>query len=141
MADWYGAARTNYFPVKDAEAFQAWIATAPLRAAKHESEDLWTVLSEDQFGGWPAFVYSQDDEDDDSEPCEFDIVEQLAPHVAHGRIVICMETGAEKLRSLTGIATAFRVTASGIERIDLALSDIYRLAHDRWGLWPRGFAA
>lgn len=50
--------------------------------------------------------------------------------------VVLMESGAEKLRYITGRATAFRWVNGEIDRIDLSLSDILALAEQRWGEPP-----
>ena len=133
MADWYGAARTNYFPVNDAEAFQAWAAAASLRPLQSPTTELWCLCSDDQFGGWPSLV---EDDDKPEGVREFDVVAELAGHVVEDWPVILMEAGAEKLRYVTGVAIAFRVTAGEIGREELTLDDIYALAEQRWGTAP-----
>ncbi len=43
------------------------------------------------------------------EKCEdFDLVEELAQHLADGEIAVLVEAGAEKLRYITGDAVAVR---------------------------------
>lgn len=131
MADWYGSALTNYFRVKDEDAFRAWAEAAYLCA--FEEDGRFGVYSLDEYGGWPSNV-----EDDDAPGGErsFDIVDELAVHAAEGEIVVIIEAGAEKLRTITGSAIAFRASASGVERIALALNDIYELAAQKWGQRP-----
>lgn len=132
MADWYGAARTNYFPVRDVDAFKAWAAGASLRPHQSETSDLWCVCSGDHSGAWPSAVW----DDEAREDRDFDIVEELARHVQEGWPVVLMESRAEKLRYITGVAVAFRVTGADIEREDVSLEDIYALAEERWGIAP-----
>ena len=132
MADWYGAARTNYFHVKDAEAFKAWAAGASLKPHQSDTTDLWCLCSEDQYGGWPSEVW--EDGADDSR--EFDIVDELAAHVPEGWPVVLMESGAEKLCYITGRAVAFRTKDGVVERFKLSLDDIYFLAEQAWGVAP-----
>lgn len=132
MADWYGAARTNYFPVKNAEAFKAWAIAASLRPCQSATSELWYLLSEDQYGGWPSEVW----EDGADDGRDFDIVAELAGHVVEGWPVILMESGAEKLRYISGAAIAFRVTDGEIEREQLVLDDIHDIAEQRWGISP-----
>lgn len=87
MANWYGAARTNYFPVFDAEAFKAWAAGVFLRPFQSTQTGLWAVCCEDQYGGWPSFIWSEESDDD---PEEFDMVAELAAHVPEGCTVVLM---------------------------------------------------
>lgn len=131
MANWIGSARTNYFRVKDVEAFKTWAAATSL--AVFEQDGRCAVYSEDEHGGWPEIVFDNDTTDAHR---DFDIVYELAQHVVEGEIVVCLEVGAEKLRYITGDAIAFRVTAAGIERVSIALRDIYQIAADRWGERP-----
>lgn len=132
MANWYGAARTNYFPVRDVEAFKVWAATASLRPHQSDTTELWCLLSDDEYGGWPTQIWDEDAGDGR----DFDIVAELAVHVVGGWPVILMESGAEKLRHVTGSATAFRVTNGEIECEQLVLDDIHDIAEQRWGIAP-----
>ena len=132
MADWYGAARTNYFPVKNAVAFMAWAVAGSLKPQQSPNSDLWCLLSDDQDGGWPSEVW----EDGADDGPDFDIVAELAPHVLEGWPVVLMESGAEKLCYITGQAVAFRTKDGAVERIKLALDDIYALAEQAWGVAP-----
>lgn len=132
MADWHGAARTNYFPVRVPKAFEAWAARASLQPLHDETSGLWGLYSNDPSGGWPGEIWP----DGEPEPLAFDLVVELAAHVREGWPVVLMEAGAEKRRCVTGSATAFRVAAGAIDRIDLSLRDIYALAEQRWGVAP-----
>jgi hypothetical protein len=131
MASWIGSARTNYFLVKDVEAFKAWAKAASLVVFEEDSR--FGVYSEDEYGGWPQIVFDDDTTDAHR---DFDITYELAQHVAEGEIVVCLEAGAEKRRYITGAAIAFKVTANGADKISLTLDDIYGLAAKRWGEEP-----
>jgi len=131
MANWIGSARTNYFRVKDVDAFKAWAQAASL--AVFEEDGRFGVYSEDEYGGWPQIVFDDDTTDAHR---DFDIANELAQHAAVGEIVVCLEAGAERLRYITGSAIAFKVTADGADKISLALDDIYNLAASKWGEEP-----
>jgi hypothetical protein len=131
MANWIGSARTNYFRVKDVEAFKTWAAAASL--VVFERDGRHGVHSEDEYGGWPEIVF--DDVSTDAHRA-FDIAHELAQHVADGEIVVCVEAGAEKLRYITGKAIAFRASTDGPETIAITLDDIYDLAAQKWGERP-----
>ncbi len=131
MANWLGSARTNYFRVRDVDAFKAWAQAAPL--VVFEEGGRFGVYSEDEYGGWPSIVFDDDATDAHR---DFDIAHELAQHVAEGEIVVCLEAGAEKLRYITGSAIAFKATADAADKISLTLDDIYGLAASKWGHEP-----
>lgn len=131
MANWIGSARTNYFRVKDVEAFKTWAAAASL--VVFEEDGRFGVYSEDEYGGWPEIVFDDDATDAHR---DFDIVYELAQHVVEGEIVVCLEAGAEKLRYITGKAIAFKAAADGADKISITLDDIYELAVQKWGQRP-----
>jgi len=120
MANYEGTARSNYFKVKDADAFKAWCLGCSLEffeSAEHDG--LYAIASADpDGGGWP----SQRDDSAGNELEEFDLVDELAGHLAGNSVAILMESGHEKLRYVTGIAIA--VNAKG-KSIQIALEDIY----------------
>lgn len=134
MADWYGAARSNYFKVKDLDAFKAALAakgmTDTLKIATDDNQPgKIALLSEDDKGGWPSSYY---DEDEDDFP-EFDVAELVAPHLVDGEVAVFMESGAEKLRYVSGHAIA--INSQG-ERREIDLNDIYDLATKQLGGSP-----
>ena len=131
MANWIGSARTNYFRVKDGDAFKAWAKAASL--VVFEEDGRFGVYSEDEYGGWPEIVFDDDATDAHR---DFYITHELAQHVADGEIVVCLEAGAEKLRYITGSALAFKATNGAPETIGITLDDIYDLAQAKWGERP-----
>jgi hypothetical protein len=126
MANYYATTRSNYFRVNDATAFETWCKTRSL--------DFWTkhydgvggryAISADtgDSGGWPHYDSEQDD--------DFDLTAELAKHLDPRDIAVLIEVGSEKLRYLTGIATA--VDHSG-RTICVALDEIYDRAIDAFG--------
>ena len=129
MANYYATARSNYFAVKDEEAFMAWAATVPdvsVVTRQTDGNKLFALLVDDgDYGGWPSFRYDEDT-DEESEIC---ILGELADHLAPGHVAVLMEAGAEKLRYVTGWAGA--VNDQG-EMIQLCLSDIMDMVRDKW---------
>lgn len=117
-----GIARTNYFGVKDADAFIAWAET--LNGVRVEQRgDLFALLAEEE--GWPSSKQVDNGGHEDYE--DLDIIQEVIPHIADGDVAIFMETGNEGLRYLTGAATA--VNNKG-EMRQVTLGGIYKLAQD-----------
>lgn len=119
MANYYGFTRTNYFAVKDEEAFRKAIASC--RAAEDKIQ-----IFEDHVNGQKVFgfgCYSQlsgipatEDEDD----CETDVdafYDALQQILEDGHAVIITEVGYEKLRYLVGDCTI--ITSKGIHFVSL----------------------
>jgi hypothetical protein len=120
MANWYGSARSNYFRVKDKDAFLKWADSRGLGVFKNEeSTDLFAIYGGENTddGSWPSYDVEGD--------TEIDLVTELAQHLPKGQVAVLMEIGAEKLRYLTGVAIAVNHKGRVIE---LTLSDIYRKA-------------
>lgn len=120
MANWYGSSRSNYFRVKDCDAFLKWTEKRGLGVFKN-SEDaaLFAIHSGDSTdsGSWPSYDLESD--------TEIDLVAELAQHLPKRQIAVLMEIGAEKLRYLTGIAIA--VNHRGRAAV-VSLDDVYRKA-------------
>ena len=117
MANYSGFGRTNYFRVKDTEAFEA--AAEPFGAVHRRDDGLVTVLATNESGDFSAY----DDETDE----EHDLAGILPDHLADGEVAVLMSVGAEKLRYIKGWAVA--VHSSG-ERVELSLNDIYAEAQE-----------
>jgi len=119
MANYYESARSNYFKVKDAEAFKKAMEPYSLETA-HEKDDLFCLLGDE--GG---FSWWNSDDDTDADP-----VELIAPHLADNEVCILMAAGAEKLRYISGYATAFN---NQKRIVQICLDDIYNLARKEFG--------
>lgn len=143
MANWYGAARSNYVKVADMPGLQAALEPWPVSIRPEAGNpDLVCFLSEEQdSGGWPSFatVEVQDPafpEDSDclvEDEIEFDPEVQILPFLEPGQVLIMMEAGHEKLRYITGSAVAY---CQGKPLVALNLNDIYVMAHEAFGV-PR----
>jgi hypothetical protein len=135
MANYYASARSNYFKVKDAEAFKTWAASLPGLGVIEKPDDAeenpaWFAIYSDDgdSGSWPYWTTNEDGED-----IEIDLPAELSEHLQEGEIAVLIEVGAEKLRYLCGHAVA--VNWAG-ETEFLSLDRIYDLAFERWGIQP-----
>jgi hypothetical protein len=121
MANWYGTCRSNYFAVKDVDAFNEFCVEHQARPI--EKEGLVGFVSEDEYGSIPN---RYDEEDDEFIP----ITAKIHEHLAEGHVCVIMEAGAEKARYVTGIAIAIAWTG---ERTEIDIGDIYKQAQDEFG--------
>lgn len=135
MANYYGQGRTNYFAVKDAEAFKDEMANYPVEVITTEGENgvtLYGLLDSNSDGGGWDWSYVAELEDEDGEIVETDLeidwVEVFARHLVDGWVAILMETGAEKYRYLSGYALA--VNSKGESREINLSRDIDKLARE-----------
>jgi hypothetical protein len=108
MANYIGQARTNYFAVKDEQAFLEDIAKCNVKLIMSATEDgkpLYGFLDDESGDGMDTwYAWGADDEDD--EP-EFTWGEFFQKHLADGWVAIITEIGSEKYRYLNGSATAY----------------------------------
>jgi hypothetical protein len=122
MANYYASCRTNYFKVKDDEAFENAMSEIPGVEVTTDAAG-YGLLGDDPDGaGWPGWYM-----DDDDNEIEVDIYQAVAEHLVDGEVAIFMESGAEKLRYIVGFAVA--VNNKG-EIKALGLNDIYKMAKE-----------
>jgi hypothetical protein len=131
MANWYGSARSNYFRVKDRDAFIKWVQTLP-EVKFVEKDRAFALLSREEYRGWPLFRPCEE-LDHDEQFKELDWVAELAKHLAEGEVCVLQEIGAEKLRYLTGEAVAINSAGATLR---VSIDDIYELVHERWNIEP-----
>jgi hypothetical protein len=117
MANYYSSARTNYFRVKDVDAFNAWVKEF------EDNDGVEVVSKEDTFAilfdgesGVPNSRFVNGDYD------HLDFMDELSNHLADDEVAILHESGAEKLRYINGFAIAINNKA---ERRTISLDDIY----------------
>ena len=140
MANWYGAARSNYFRVKDEEAFKEEMADLAGVDVRHRDEpappaacggaadpNAPTVrrfaIFDDYGEGWPAPTRDVFDEEGDRVgEEELDLFDLVASHLAEGEVAVFQEAGAEKQRYVTGFALAVNHTG---DTITVDIDDIY----------------
>ncbi len=127
MANYYASARTNYFNVKDGEAFTKTFNAIPEVEVirEHSSEDTgkYGLLCTGE-AGFPSWIYNEDDGDE----TEIDIMKMVSEHLIDAdEIAVFLEAGAEKLRYIIG--SAFAINGEGDGRfVDLNL--IYDMAKE-----------
>ncbi len=121
MANYCCVTRTNYFHVKNPDAFCDFMRGV----IAEDSVDVWEEKDGDGnpvfgFGCYGSIfgVNTQPNSDDD---CEFDwegFIHGLSDHVADDDAIIIMESGNEKMRYVVGSATV--VTKYDYDYIDVA---------------------
>ena len=120
MANYYATARTSYTKVKDVEKFKEWVEygipfakTVLIEKDSEEHGELYGMyFDDDDSNGIPEFDI---DENDDS--IDYDICQEIQPHIEDGWSITFMEVGAEKMRYLIGYAMV--VTPTEIEKVSL----------------------
>lgn len=130
MANFNGAARSNYFKGKDVEAFRAWAASAPNIVCHTKADGTVMIYSEDpDTGCWPSFYC-----DDEGNDAEVDLAGDIRKHLEDNQVCVLMEAGAEKLRYISGWAEAFDNTKRNVVRV--SLNDIYEQERLVFGVTP-----
>jgi hypothetical protein len=123
MANWYGTCRSNYFRIKDEEAFLAMMNQFEVDIIR--KDDKVGFVSQTEFGDIPQYWPGDDFQE---EPiC---ILNCLAEHLAENSVCVVMEIGAEKARYLTGQAIAIAWTG---EVTTVSINDIYKQAQEEFG--------
>lgn len=146
MATYTAVARTNYFRVKDTDAFRAALnaafpnASLDVRDGGPDDPTGSVAVIEEDGHGWPRGCTEGDvplgqtppADDDVCEECSqrfgdhgHSIVTLIAAHLIDGDVAVIIEGGSEKSHYIVGTATA--VNAAGKTR-QVTLDDIYDLA-------------
>ena len=129
MADWNGAARTNYVRFKDDASMQAAQKIVADCGMKWHvgSEPLVAMISgnDDRGGGFCLSSNQDDDLDQDHGWAD------IAQHLDDGQVLVCIEGGAEELQYISGWAEAWN---NQQQTVCVQLSDIYALARERFGV-------
>lgn len=114
MANYESVTRSNYFHVKDEDAFSKFMDTV-------SGDDMHCWSDKDEDGntlhafGCDGSIYGVPNGAKDN---DFDLfLSELQKHIAPEDAVILMEAGHEKLRYVTGFATV--ITSGGIETISI----------------------
>lgn len=123
MANYCCVVRTNYFRVKDEDKFKELMSRA------YASEDQISVWEKTAVDGTKLFGFgcysgiggvrnAECDEDDDADETAYDeFIDGLQTCVASGDAIIIMESGNEKLRYITGLATV--ITENDCQYLDI----------------------
>lgn len=138
MANWQGAARSNYVRVTDVDALRAemepWDISVQEGSGKEAGK--FCLLCETGDGGWPSSREVDDDEGDIGNDgfVEFDFGEHVMPLVAEGEVLIVMEAGAEKPRYITSWSGAFVRTGDDVKAIYVNIDRIYEMVRNEFGV-------
>lgn len=130
MANYSGSARTNYFSVRDADAFRSFAAKYRLEVI--ERDGLFGLLP----GGWTddgTFPSYDPDMEEETGDGAIDFIQLLSGHLAEGSVAVIMEVGAERLRYLGGNAIAVDHTG---RTVSVNLAEIYDRAFAEFGTKP-----
>lgn len=115
-------ARTNYVLVKDIEALRVALPEdLDIEVTEGQMPEVVGKVALIMENGLPTSFYNEETEEDE----DFDVVDLLAEHLVAGQIAVFQQVGNDKMRYLTGHATA--VTHTG-ERVEVSLDDIYTRA-------------
>ena len=126
MANYYGTTLSNWFRVKDEDAFRKIFARI---VSSDEPITLWERTDEKgtkifSFGGYTSICGIEPEQtprnDEESDPCDADydeMVKELSSVVADDDAIILTEIGNEKLCYLVGAATI--ITAKDVELLNL----------------------
>lgn len=124
MANYYASARSNYFKVKDIEAFKEEFKDTEIEVIE-ENGKICMLFQE----GIPDCLAGSDFEGEPLER-EIDWAEIAKNHLVENQVMVLMESGAEKLRYIVGSAIAYSWTG---ESVQVSLNDIYALAQEEFG--------
>ena len=128
MAAYLACTRSNHFRVRSAAGFRRFCCRYAL-----------TVFNNTERGKNRRFGFLADERIPtgriarNGDWIETDFIGELAKQLARGEVAVVMEIGHEKMRYLVGYASA--VSWKG-ERMQVALSDIYRRAKETFGVEP-----
>ena len=124
MANYTASSRSNYFRVKDTEAFRKWADDLELKVEPND-DGMLMIWADCENGDWPDFRFNEETDDYD----EIAFYGELAEHLVPGEIAILMEVGAEKLRYLCGYAVAIDHEGN-METV--SINQIYDKVKTRW---------
>ena len=126
MANYYGQTRSNYFAVKDAEAFTAELENYPVKVITQEKDGvtLYGFLDNDDDGSGEIWsIYNNETDEYD----EIDWADVLKRHLQDDWVAVIITNGYEKYRYFTGDATAYNNKG---ESRTINIDHIYDLAKD-----------
>jgi hypothetical protein len=129
MANWTGAARSNYVKFVDVDKLKEVLKPFDIEVSANDNGDgTYCLLSKAENGDWPG---AAPDPADPDEWIDFNPVELICPHLQDGEVLVLMEAGHEKLRYVSGWAGAY--TANG-SHVVVNLMDIYDEAAKAFGV-------
>ena len=121
MATYMEMARSNYFRVKDKEAFTAFLDHFNSVDLIEDHEGRVGFLAHDGLP-FDLIVDEETGEDD-----HIDFVGELTSHLADGEVAVVQVIGWEKMRYLNAYATAIN---NKQDQVNVDISDIFPLAKE-----------
>lgn len=124
MSDYICTVRSNYFHVKNPDAFRDFMgrvygSTDQISLWQEQDNESRPVFGFGSYGAIAGLKNAAADDDDLLDESAYDeFIRGLQEHVAEDDAVILMEAGHEKLCYVTGAATI--LTSSGQEYLNLA---------------------
>ena len=124
MANYYGQTRTNYFAVKDPEAFKQEISKFPVELIEEVKDGvtLYGFIDNDENGAGFITEYWNEETDD---TVEINLEDFFMRHLEDDYVAIVIHSGAEKYRYISGDVVAYNNKG---ESVSVNLTDIYDLA-------------
>ena len=127
MANWTGTARSNYFKVKDEDAFEAWVENLGMELIADKERRFGFIGNDSDSGGFPTGRW----DDETGELTDTDIGKDIVQFLVEGEVCILMEVGAEGARYVTGYAVAIhsdgRTLRVNIDNIYAKVEDVFRV--------------
>jgi hypothetical protein len=121
MANYYAAARSNPFTVRDPDALKRDLADLQIHVQVSDEPPNQVTLFCHNEAGWPSSRYDEVT----GEEIEVCVHEIVAPHLLDGHVAVFVEAGSEALRHVGGLAVAVNSTGETC-RVDL--EEIYERA-------------
>ena len=119
MANYYATARTNYFAVKDVDAFKKELKNYSVDVIEDVKDGVTLYgFIDDNDGGFPSEYWDDSLEDDRTINWE----DFFNRHLADDSVAVMVEVGAEKHRYLNGYAVAYNNKG---ETAEISLDEIY----------------
>jgi hypothetical protein len=137
MADYVGQSRSNYFRVKDREAFEKWAASCGLQVEESAPDSGLVGIFYDG-GSWPLSEMPADTGDPSFDFEEHDVPSELQDFLQEGEVAILMDAGWEKLRYISGYAVA---VTPGKPLAQVCLQDIYDVASKAFDIPKKNITA
>lgn len=124
MANYYETARSNYFLVKDEEAFKkecSFIGDCEISTQVRNDKTYYAIIGSQEYG-FPVWLR---DENEDEIEIEIDWEDFFKRHLADDEVAIVMGAGSEKIRYVNGWAVAYNNKG---DAVSVNLDDIYEKA-------------
>ena len=120
MANYIETARSNYFKVKDLEAFKLAVENYGEFEITHDDEDPSLIAILGTGESFPAYGW-----DDDGNELDKEFAQIVSEHLTDDSVFVVVGSGYEKMRYVTGWAYAIDSTGKSVY---MDISEIYNRA-------------